>query len=78
MKNLNFNILEDKINSLSSEDREFLLSIGLDGILRKFLSSDEIKKLNKLYKLGLVEKGIFPDRFQNVMYYIDSSVWHRL
>lgn len=78
MMNSNFNILEEKINSLSSEDREFLLSIGMDGILRKFLSSDEIKKLNKFHKLGLIEKGIFPDKNNNVMYYLDSSVWRRL
>lgn len=71
--------IDEKINSLSAEDIEFIKStIGCDGVLRKFLSSEEIKRANRLCKQGFVEKGIYPDKYQNRQFTVDSSIYWRL
>jgi len=66
------------ISTLSQEDKQFLLNIGMNGILRKLLSKDELKYITRLKKLNLIERGISTDKYKNVFYYIDSFVYSRL
>lgn len=50
--------------------KESLLSIPLDSpLLRKLMSSDEIKVANKLVKKGLLEKGRSDDKQKTICFY---------
>lgn len=71
--------IDTLIGNLSDDELNFLKSVDLEtGILRKFMSVDEIKLANKLVKQGLLDKGVSDEIKGSVTYYIDSSVWRRL
>ena len=68
------------IETLSQDERNFLIDFGDESVLRKLLSSLEIKYCNKLVKKGVMEKGMF-DGSQgrsSVVYYVDLFVGRRL
>jgi hypothetical protein len=68
------------IKNLSQDERDFLINFGDESVLRKMLSSVEIKSCNKLVKKGVMDKGMF-DGSQgrsSVVYYVDSFVRKRL
>ena len=44
--------IKSLIKSLSKEERDFLINFGDESVLRKLLTSDEIKACNKLVKKG--------------------------
>jgi len=64
------------IASLTDEEKKWLDNFGREPVLRIFMETDEIKKVNKLVKRGLMEKGKSHDGY--VQYYIDSYVWTRI
>jgi len=68
------------IEKLSKDEREFLINFGDESVLRKMLSSVEIKSCNKLVKKGVMEKGMFDgsEGRSTVVYYVDSFVRKRL
>ena len=66
------------IGSLSQEERSFLINFGDESVLRKLMTSDEIKISNKLVKKGVMEKGMSDDKKPTVVYYVDSFVRRRL
>ena len=66
------------IESLSKEEIDFLINFGDESVLRKLMTSDEIKISNKLVKKGVMEKGMSDDTKPTVVYYIDSFVRKRL
>lgn len=68
------------IEKLSKDEREFLINFGDESVLRKMLSSPEIKMANKLVKKGVMEKGMFDgsEGRSSVVYYVDSFVRKRL
>lgn len=66
------------IGSLSGEERDFLINFGDESVLRKLMTSDEIKISNKLVKKGVMEKGMSDDKKPTVVYYVDSFVRRRL
>ena len=70
--------LEDKIKKLSKEEIKFLKDFGTDPVLRKFMTSDEVKTSNKMFKKGLMEKGKSDDNKSNVIYYVDSFIYNKL
>jgi hypothetical protein len=68
------------IKNLYRDERDFLINFGDESVLRKMLSSAEIKSCNKLVKKGVMDKGMF-DGSQGrstVVYYVDSFVRKRL
>lgn len=69
--------IQNAIDSLDFNDREYLLSYG-DPVLRKFMSTEEIKKCNRLVKLGVLCKGKSDDKNSSVSYYVDSYIYSRL
>jgi hypothetical protein len=66
------------IQTLSPKEKDFLKDFGYESVLRKMLSSVEIKMCNKLVKKGVMEKGMSDDVKSSVMYYVDSFVKKRL
>jgi hypothetical protein len=42
---------------LTDKEKQFLDTMGREPILRIMLNSEEIKIANKLYKMGLIQKG---------------------
>ena len=66
------------IKNLSGEERDFLINFGDDSVLRKLLTSDEIKTCNKLVKKGVMEKGMSDETRSSVVYYVDSFIRKRL
>mgnify|MGYP003352746616 CR=1 FL=1 len=66
------------IENLSKEEKDFLVKFGDESILRKLLTSDEIKTCNKLVKKGVMEKGMSDEVRSCVVYYVDSFVRNRL
>jgi hypothetical protein len=66
------------IESLSQDERDFLINFGDESVLRKLMTSDEIKISNKLLKKGVMEKGMSDDTKPTVVYYVDSFVRRRL
>jgi hypothetical protein len=66
------------IESLSKEERDFLINFGDESVLRKLMTSDEIKICNKLVKKCVMEKGMSDDTKPTVVYYVDSFVRRRL
>ena len=66
------------IESLSGEERDFLINFGDESVLRKLMTSDEIKISNKLVKRGVMEKGMSDDTKPTVVYYVDSFIRIRL
>jgi hypothetical protein len=66
------------IESLSGEERDFLINFGDESVLRKLMTSDEIKISNKLVKKGVMEKGMSDDTKPTVVYYVDSFIRIRL
>jgi len=66
------------IGSLSGEERDFLINFGGESVLRKLMTSDEIKISNKLVKKGVMEKGMSDDTKPTVVYYVDSFIRKRL
>jgi hypothetical protein len=66
------------IKSLSGEERDFLINFGDESVLRKLLTSDEIKTCNKLVKKGVMEKGMSDETRSSVVYYVDSFIRKRL
>ncbi len=66
------------IEKLSKDEREFLINFGDESVLRKMLSSPEIKTCNKLVKKGVMEKGMSDEVKSSVVYYVDSFVRKRL
>ena len=66
------------IEILSKDERDFLINFGDDSVLRKLLTSDEIKIANKLVKKGVMEKGMSDEKRSSVVYYVDSFVRKRL
>lgn len=66
------------IKSLSGEERDFLINFGDESVLRKLLTSDEIKTCNKLVKKGVMEKGMSDETRSTVVYYVDSFIRKRL
>ena len=66
------------IKTLSVEERDFLINFGDESVLRKLMTSDEIKISNKLVKKGVMEKGMSDDKKPTVVYYVDSFVRKRL
>jgi hypothetical protein len=75
---INESSLDDMIKDLSDDERKFLEDFGTESVLRKMMSSEEIKMANKLVKKGLIEKGTSDDKKSSVIYYIDSSIYRRL
>jgi hypothetical protein len=71
-------MIEHKIGGLSDSEINFLKDFGTDPVLRKFMTSEEIKVSNKLVKKGLMEKGMSDDKKSNVVYYVDSFIYTRL
>lgn len=69
--------IDDIVKNLSEDDKNFMKEYEYP-ILRKFMSSEEIKKANNLVKLGLMNKGISDDSRNTVVYYVDSYVFMRL
>jgi hypothetical protein len=73
------NILLDKmIKDLSDDERKFIKYFGDEVRLRKFMTTEEIKMANKLFKKGLMEKGKSDEKNPSVTYYVDSSIYRRL
>jgi len=66
------------IKNLSGEERDFLINFGDESVLRKLLTSDEIKICNKLVKKGVMEKGMSDETRSTVVYYVDSFIRKRL
>jgi len=66
------------INGLSKEERDFLINFGDESVLRKLLTSEEIKSCNKLVKKGVMEKGMSDETRSSVVYYVDSFIRKRL
>ena len=68
------------IENLSKEERDFLINFGDESVLRKLLTTTEIKMCNKLVKKGVMEKGMFDgsEGRSTVIYYVDSFVRKRL
>ena len=66
------------IKTLSVEERDFLINFGDESVLRKLMTSDEIKISNKLVKKGVMEKGMSDDKKPTIVYYVDSFVRKRL
>ena len=66
------------IRNLSGDERDFLINFGDESVLRKMLSSTEIKSCNKLVKKGVMEKGMSDETRSTVVYYVDSFVRKRL
>lgn len=66
------------IKGLSKEERDFLINFGDTSVLRKLLTSEEIKACNKLVKKGVMEKGMSDEVRSCVVYYVDSFVRNRL
>ena len=66
------------IENLSKEDKDFLIEFGDESVLRKLLTSPEIKICNKLVKKGVMEKGMSDEVKSSVVYYVDSFVRKRL
>ena len=68
------------IEILSKDERDFLINFGDDSVLRKLMTSDEIKIANKLVKKGVMEKGMFDgsEGRSTVIYYVDSFVRRKL
>jgi hypothetical protein len=69
------------INTLSPKEREFLINFGDDSVLRKLMTSTEIKQANQLVKKGVMEKGLSDETTYSkstVVYYVDSFVRKRL
>ena len=75
---INESSLDDMIKNLSDDERKFLEDFGTESVLRKMMSSEEIKMANKLVKKELMEKGTSDDKKSSVIYYIDSSIYIRL
>jgi len=75
---INESSLDDMIKNLSDDERKFLEDFGTESVLRKMMSSEEIKMANKLVKKGLIEKGTSDDKKSSVIYYIYSSIYRRL
>ncbi len=71
--------LMDQIANLTTDEKDFLVNvIGSDGVLRKFLSSEDIKKANNLVKLGVLEKGTSDEKNGTKQFYVDSFVYVRI
>jgi hypothetical protein len=69
------------IENLSKDEKDFLIKFGDESVLRKLMTSDEIKIANKLVKKGVMEKGMSDDATYSkasVVYYVDSFVRRRL
>jgi hypothetical protein len=66
------------IKNLSGEERDFLINFGDESVLRKLLTSEEIKACNKLVKKGVMEKGMSDETRSSVVYYVDSFIRKRL
>ena len=66
------------IENLSKEERDFLINFGDESVLRKLLTTTEIKMCNKLVKKGVMEKGMSDEAKSSVVYYVDSFVRKRL
>ena len=66
------------IESISEEERDFLINFGDESVLRKLMTSDEIKISNKLVKKGVMKKGMSDDTKPTVVYYVDSFIRIRL
>ena len=66
------------IKNLSGEERDFLINFGDESVLRKLLTSEEIKSCNKLVKKGVMEKGMSDETRSSVVYYVDSFIRKRL
>jgi hypothetical protein len=73
-------IIISVINVLSPKEKEFLINFGDESVLRKLMSSYEIKQSNKLVKKGVMEKGMSDTTYgkSSVVYYVDSFVRERL
>jgi hypothetical protein len=71
-------MIEYKIGGLNDSEINFLKDFGTDPVLRKFMTSEEIKVSNKLVKKGFTEKGMSDDKKSNVVYYVDSFIYTRL
>ena len=70
--------MNKNLDNITKEDKEFLLGINTEGVLRKFLTKQEITKANKLVKNGLLEKGFTVDKHKSVVYYVDSFIFSKL
>ena len=69
------------IKTLSTDEKNFLINFGDESVLRKLLTSTEIKACNKLVKKGVMEKGMSDETIlskSTVVYYVDSFVRKRL
>ncbi len=66
------------IKVLSNEERDFLINFGDTSVLRKLMTSVEIKMANKLVKKGVIEKGMSDEAKSSVVYYVDSFVRKRV
>jgi hypothetical protein len=75
---INESSLDDMIKNLSDNERKFLEDFGDEVRLRKLMTSEEIKMVNKLVKKGLMEKGTSDEKKSSVIYYVDSSIYRRL
>lgn len=71
-------MLEDEIKCLSDKEIKFLKDFGTDPVLRKLMTSEEIKIANKMVKKNLMIKGKSDDKKSNVIYYVDSFIDSKL
>jgi hypothetical protein len=63
---------------ITNIEREFMLTIGMDGTPRKLLNSKEIKLANSLVKKGYMTKGTSDDKYKSVIFYVDSYYYSKL
>lgn len=57
--------LEDEIKCLSDKEIKFLKDFGTDPVLRKLMTSEEIKIVNKMVKKNLMIKGKSDDKVKS-------------
>jgi len=68
----------DNLPPLSKTGLEFLSRFADGPVLRKLMSSDEIRVANFFVKQGLLEKGRSDDSYASVIYYVDVVVARKL
>ena len=63
---------------MTAEEKDFLESMGMEGTLRKMLTTQEKKIANKLVKENLLMKGTSDDKHKSILYYVESSLYGKL
>lgn len=69
--------IQQQVMNASAEDKAFLLRYR-EPVLRKLMSSDEIKRANQMVKKDWLVKGRSDDGKSSVIYYLDVSLHRHL